>query len=107
MTIRQQISYDLFEAIKSRQTEIIPTLRTLLGEIANAEAVETDTDFVPMAGRSNDVPRKQLSDDDIRRILQTEADHHREAIAEYESAGRPEAAEPLRLGLKIIDRYLD
>jgi uncharacterized protein YqeY len=70
MTIRQQIMGDLYEAMKSRRSDVVSTLRTLLGEIANAEAVAVDTDFVPMIGRTNDVPRKHLTDDDIRQILQ-------------------------------------
>ena len=106
MSIRQQIKGDLFEAMKSRRSDVVSVLRTLLGEIANAEAVETDTDFVPMLGRTNDVPRKQLTDDDIRQILQAEADNHRAAIAEFEQAGRQDAVERLQNELKIIKRYL-
>jgi hypothetical protein len=107
MTIRQQIMGDLYEAMKSRQSDVVSTLRTLLGEIANAEAVAVDTDFVPMIGRTNDVPRKHLTDDDIRQILQAEADNHRAAIAEFESVGRQDAVERLQLGLDVITRYLD
>jgi uncharacterized protein YqeY len=92
--------------MKARDTHLISTLRTLLGEIANAEAVETDTDFVPMIGRTNDVPRKHLTDDDIRQILQVEADNHRAAIAEFEQAGRQDAVERLQIGLRVIDKYL-
>jgi uncharacterized protein YqeY len=107
MTIRQQITADLAQAMKERRTETITTLRTLLGEIANAEAVETDRDFVPMSGRTADVPRKVLTEDDIRRILTAEAERHREAIAEYEAVGRWDAVEQLQNGLAIINRYLN
>jgi uncharacterized protein YqeY len=106
MTIRQQINYDLFESMKSRNQEVTAILRTLLSEIANAEAVETDTDFVPMDGRTADVPRKTLTEADIRQILQTEADNHRAAIVEFEENGRHDAAQKLHLGLTIIERYL-
>lgn len=106
-SIRQQITADLKTAMKAREMETVSTLRTLLGEIANAEAVETDTDFVPMIGRTNDVPRKVLTDDDIRLILQTEADHHRAAIADFESAGHQEAVDRLQNGLDLINSYLE
>jgi uncharacterized protein YqeY len=107
MTIRQQIMGDLYEAMKSRRSDVVSTLRTLLGEIANAEAVEVDRDFVPMIGLTNDVPRKHLTDDDIRQILQAEAERHREAIAEFESMSRQDAVERLQLGLDVITRYID
>lgn len=106
MTIQEGIKADLKAAMKARHTETIATLRTLLGEIANAEAVETDTDFVPMIGRTNDVPRKRLTEADIRQILQAEADHHRAAIAEFESAGHQEAINRLQAGLELINGYL-
>ncbi len=106
MTIRDQITADLKTALKARQMETVSTLRTILGEIANAEAVETDTDFVPMSGRSNDVPRRVLTDADIRGILTAEADHHRAAIAEFESVGHQDAIERLQAGLDLINGYL-
>lgn len=106
ITIRQQITADLKKAMKAREMNTVSTLRTILGEIANAEAVETDTDFVPMIGRTNDVPRKQLTDADIRQILQAEADRHQEAITEFENVGRHDAVQRLQAGLEIITGYL-
>ncbi|MFZ0543788.1 MAG: GatB/YqeY domain-containing protein [Candidatus Promineifilaceae bacterium] len=107
MTIRQQIKADLTKAMKARQSETVSTLRALLGEIANAEAVEIDTDFVPMIGRTNDVPRRLLTDEDIRQILQAEAERHQSAIAEFENVGRQDAAERLQAGLELINGYLN
>lgn len=106
-SIRQQITADLKIAMKARQMDTVSTLRTLLGEIANAEAVEADTDFVPMIGRTNDVPRKILTDEDIRQILQTEADNHRAAIAEFQRVGHQEAINRLQIGLDLINSYLE
>jgi uncharacterized protein YqeY len=105
--IRQQITADLKSAMKARQTDTVSTLRTLLGEIANAEAVETDTDYVPVVGRTNDVPRKTLTDEDIRQVLQTEADNHRAAIADFESVGHQEAINRLQIGLDLINSHLN
>lgn len=93
--------------MKARQKDTVSTLRTILGEIANAEAVETDTDFVPMIGRTNDVPRRVLTEEDIRQILEAEAERHRAAIVEFEEVGRQDAAERLQAGLNVIMRYLD
>ena len=107
VTIRQQITGDLYEAMKSRQRDVVTTLRTILSEIANAEAVEADTDFVPMIGRTNDVPRRTLTDDDIRQILEAEAARHREAMAEFENVGRLDEVERLQFGLDIINRYIE
>jgi uncharacterized protein YqeY len=106
LNIRKQIEADLKAALKNRRMDNVTTLRTILGEIANAEAVEVDTDFVPMSGHSKDVPRKVLTEEDIRRILEEEAEHHRAAISEFESVRRWDAVERLQAGLDLITGYL-
>jgi uncharacterized protein len=106
MSIRERMRDDLTAALRGREMDRVSTLRSLLGEIANAEAVETDRDFVPMAGRTNDVPRRALTEADVRGILEREGERHREAMAEFENAGRQDAAERLQAGLKVIEEYL-
>jgi hypothetical protein len=85
---------------------VVSTLRSTLAEIDNAEAVEVDTSFVPLVGRTNDVPRKVLTEAEIRAILQSEADQIKLALAEYERVGRVEKAAELQAAWELLAGYL-
>jgi len=106
MPLRQRLKADLLGAMKARQNHVVSTLRSTLAEIDNAEAVEVDASFVPMAGRSNDVPRKVLTEAEIRAILQSEADQIKLALAEYGSVGRAEKAAELQAAWEVLVGYL-
>ena len=70
--IREQMKVDLRQAMKARDTERVTTLRSVLGAIDNAEAVPVtaiSASVEPVVGKSNDVPRKLLSTEDIRQIV--------------------------------------
>ena len=107
MSLRTQLKTDLRHAMKARQKETVTALRILLAAIDNAEAVQTDTSFVPVAGRTNDVPRKLLTEAHIQQILQAEAAKQREALAECERLGQNDAAEQIRAELAVMSKYLD
>jgi uncharacterized protein YqeY len=104
--LRQRLKADLLGAMKARQNHVVSTLRSTLAEIDNAEAVEVDTSFVPMADRTNDVPRKVLTEAEIRAILQSEADQIKLALAEYERVGRVEKAAELQAAWEVLAGYL-
>ena len=106
ISLRQRLKADLLGAMKARQNHVVSTLRSTLAEIDNAEAVEVDNSFVPMAGRSNDVPRKVLTEAEIRAILQREADQIKLALAEYGSVGRAEKAAELQAAWEVLVGYL-
>ena len=107
MSLRTQLKTDLRHAMKERQKETVTALRILLAAIDNAEAVQTDTSFVPVAGRTNDVPRKLLTEAHIQQILQAEVAKQREAVAECERLGQNDAAEQIRAELAVMSKYLD
>ena len=104
--LRQRLKADLHGAVKARQNHVVSTLRSTLAEIDNAEAVEVDTSIVPLVGRSNDVPRKILTEAQIRAILQREADQIKLALAEYESVGQTEKAAELQAAWEVLAGYL-
>ena len=106
MPLRQRLKADLLGAMKARQNHVVSTLRSTLAEIDNAEAVEVDTSFVPLVGRTNDVPRKVLTEAEIRAILQSEADQIKLALAEYGSVGRAEKAAELQAAWEVLVGYL-
>ena len=107
MSLRTQLKADLRHAMKARQKEAVAALRILLAAIDNAEAVPTDPSFVPFTGRTNDVPRKLLTEAHIQQILHAEAAKQREALAEYERLDQEEAAQQIRAELAVMSKYLD
>lgn len=106
MTLRKQLKADLVQAMKARQSHVITTLRILLAAIDNAEAVEPSASFNPVIGRTNDVPRKDLSEKQILQIVQAEADKQRDAIVEYRRLGRDNAVTQLQAELEVMSKYL-
>ena len=107
MTYRNRIRADLLRAMKERDRATTMTLRSLLAAIDNAEAVEVAAAPIPTLGRSNDVPRKLLTEEDVRQILHEEAGARRAAMADYQRLGHKEAAAALHAEIALIARYTD
>ena len=106
MPIRQRLKADLAAAIRAKDAARVAVLRTLMGAIANAEAVELDpTQPREVQGRA-EVPRRRLSADDLSRIVRREADDRWGAADEYERRGRPDEAARLRRDAEVVERYL-
>lgn len=107
MSLRERAKADLPKAIKARQRHAVVALRSILAAIDNAEAVEPLSGPVPLVGRSDDVPRKELSETQIREIVRMEADERRSAVAAYERLGQQAEAARLRAEIAVIDSYLN
>ena len=107
MSMRKRLKNDLPNAIKLRNSAAVTAIRTMLAAIDNAEAVDPRDLSTPVYGRTNDVPRKRLTEQDIQDIVQLEAIARRSAIVKYEQLGSHEAADQLRAELDVINRYLD
>ena len=84
-----------------------------MGAISNAESVPQPADLPPqvinpgdpvVASRS-DVPRADLSPDDVAHILTAEISDLAAAIAEYESHEQSERAADLRPEMHVLERY--
>jgi uncharacterized protein YqeY len=61
----------------------------------------------PIVNRSADVPRRLLTEADIRAILQREANERRASMEKYEALGRYDEVERLRDELAVFDLFLD
>lgn len=107
MKARQRMKRDLIAAMKARRSAEVATLRTLLGAIDNAEAVGIEPATEPIVGLSPDVPRRELSEEEVRDLLRAEADERASAAALYDELGRGEEAERLRVELRFVERYLE
>ena len=92
MALKEQLRADLTTAIKARDELSSSTLRMVLTAITNEE----------VAGKQ----ARQLSDDDIVKVLSREAKKRREAYDAYTQAGRAELAEREQAELGVIETYL-
>jgi uncharacterized protein len=82
--IKEKLSADLKNAMKERDVVAIKTIRSLISEIDNAGAVIVkEPKVMPMSGGiagatdgigSSEVPRRELSEIEIRQIIQKEID---------------------------------
>lgn len=74
MISRNRIQQDLTEAIKARDQVTTSVLRSLLGAIGNAEAVDTtaDPNSGPIGAFASDVLRHELGDDDVHEMVEAE-----------------------------------
>ena len=90
--LKAQLRGDLTAAMKARDEVRTRTLRMALTSVTNEE----------VAGKA---PR-ELSDDEVLRVLTREAKRRREAAEAFESAGRPEQAAAERAEGEVLAGYL-
>lgn len=107
MAVRERMQADLRAATKARARERMTTLRTLLAAIDNAEAVPLDEFQQLGIDQPTEAPRKYLSEEDIRQLLQREAQARQVVSAEYERLGKEAEAARLRDEVALIAGYLD
>src|ERR1017187_4768183 len=103
--LRQRLRQALVVAMEGRESMAIAALRTTLGAIDNAEAVDTSDRPTPQGGPiagavvghgAGEAPRRELSEGQIRTIVQGEVADRGSAAADYERPGRHDEATRLR-----------
>ena len=90
MGIRENISADLKQAMKDKDTATRDTLRLISAAI---KQIEVDD-------------QKELDEDGLQAVLMKQAKQRRESISEYEKAGRNDLADPEKVELAVIEKYL-
>ena len=90
--LKQRLHADLNTAMKARDELTTATLRMALTAVTTEE----------VAGKS----ARELSDDEVLRVLAREGKKRREAAEAYDQAQRPELAARERAEGEVIDRYL-
>jgi uncharacterized protein YqeY len=90
--LKSRLRDDLTVAMKARDELTRDTLRMVLTAVSAEEV-------------SGKQPR-ELSDDEVSRVLAREGKKRREAAEAFDSAGRPERAEQERAEGQVIARYL-
>ncbi len=91
-TLKARLQGDLTAAIKERDTLRSSTLRMALTEISKEE----------VAGKT----ARELSDDEVLKVLTRETKKRREAAEAFEQGGRAESAEQERAEGRVLAEYL-
>lgn len=95
---------DLSAAMRTRDATRVGVLRTTLGAVSNAEAV--DAAAAVRTGLLGDVGRRQLADDEIRAIVDAERGDLAATAAELRGIGQLAEADELMRRAAILDAYL-
>ncbi|MGH8261069.1 MAG: GatB/YqeY domain-containing protein, partial [Steroidobacteraceae bacterium] len=85
--LRARLTQDVQVAMKARDAPRVTALRSLAAALDNATAVPLES-LRQSAGRAiGEVPRKDLSSDDVRAIVRREITERRDAAFAFESHG--------------------
>lgn len=90
--LKETVQSDLHAAMRDRDQVRAGTLRMVLTAITNEE----------VAGKQ----ARELSDDEVLKVLAKEAKKRKEAATAYTGAGRPELAERENAELTVLESYL-
>ena len=90
--LKDTLHHDLTEAMRARDKVRAGSLRMALTAIANEE----------VAGKSH----RELSEDEVLKVIAKEAKKRREAAEAYAGAGRPELAAQEEAELAVLEAYL-
>ena len=99
MPLKDQISDDLKDAMRSGEVVRRETLRSVLAAIRNAEIARVNV-------KDESATRQELGDNDVLDVLQKQAKQRRESIEEYKKAGRQDLVDRESAELEIISAYL-
>lgn len=98
-TLRERMSAALTTAMRARDRVAVSALRSALARVANAEAVPVDT--MPRAGAAQDAPigagaadapRRELSEIDVRKVVEADVAEHERSAQHLLDVGRPDEA---------------
>lgn len=104
---RAEVSSQLKEAVRARDQVATRALRAALSALDHAGALPLTAAQPAPYGSVGDVPRLDVSYEELKALLLREAEKHSAAAAEYERLGYSERAEHLRREAAIIRGTLE
>lgn len=115
MNMKEKLSKDLRDVMKKRNEIEIKTIRSLISAIDNAGAVIVEVPkIMPMSGGiayatdgvgSSEVPRKELSEKDIEKIIRIEIDEITKTIELVKQHSQLDTEQFVKQ-INILERYL-
>jgi len=92
MTLKAQLQDDLTTAMKARDTVRLATIRMALTAVTNEE----------VAGKQS----RELTDDDVLKVLARELKKRKEAAAAFSEAGKDDRAQAELAEAAVLEEYL-
>jgi uncharacterized protein len=89
MTITQQLTQDMKQAMRDRDSLLLGTLRFLLAEIKNVE-----------------IDQGELDDVGVQKIIARQIKQISETLADYQNAGRTDRVEEEKQKMAVLQKYL-
>ena len=99
MSLKQQLTLDLQDAMRSGDDTRKSTIRMLMTAVQNAEIAAVDV-------KNPDATRRELDDDAVLAVIAKQAKQRRESIEEFKKANRTDLADKEAAELKITEAYL-
>jgi uncharacterized protein len=99
VTLKEQLSSDLKDAMRGGDARRRDVLRLLLTAISNTEIARVNV-------KAEDAGRQELTDVDVLDVIQKQAKQRRESIEEYQKGGRRDLADAEQAELEILAAYL-
>jgi uncharacterized protein YqeY len=99
--IRDRLQSSLKAAMQARDHVATSVLRTTLSAVANAEAVD-----VPAGTTATEVPRRHLTEDDVRDVVHAEHADLEATAAELRRRGRHADADVLGAKAAVLAAHL-
>jgi uncharacterized protein YqeY len=90
MSLKQQITSDLTQAMKAREAARTSTLRMVKAALTNRE--------IEKGG--------ELTDDEVMKALHSLVKQRRDSVEQYEKGGRQDLADKERAEITVIESYL-
>jgi uncharacterized protein len=102
-TLRERLRAALPSALKQRDAPLVSALRATLAALDNAEAVPAGDhepgslalEATPVGVGAREVPRRDLSEEQVAQLVRAEIDERRAAARLYAQAGQHERARRL------------
>jgi uncharacterized protein YqeY len=104
LNVRDRLRTALSAALKQRDAPLAAVLRATLAALDNAEAVPIEDhdhgslalEHTPIGVGAREATRRELSDEDVERLVRAEMEERQSAARIYERAGEHERARRLR-----------
>ena len=110
--MKQRLRDDLRAAMAGKRSAEVAVLRTLLGALDQAEAVDAvargrEYASLKFGDPEVEVPRKRLSAEEVRAVVVREHDELRRAADDYARLGRADAVAVCAIKAEVLARYLE
>jgi len=103
--LKKTIEDEMKNAMKAKEEVKLGTLRMLISVVRNRE-IEKRAKLVKSGAQGDVNVLGQLTDDEVLDAIRSEVKKRKDAITEYEKAGRPELAEKEAAELVFLQAYL-